>query len=315
MEAIGGMTPPDSGEIFVDGIRHESNAAKGPQISIVYQDQALFPHMTVWQNIEYGLHGRVKAKPERSARVRALARELQIEQLLGRKPGTLSGGESQRVALARALAVRPKILMLDEPLSSLDIRARAGIRSILRELNRSGITMIHVTHDYEEAISLASRIAVMERGTIVQSGNPREIFMCPKSEFVARFTGIKNFYEGSLVRTKHGAATTGTFLTGPLTMSVAVDARPGNGFIAIRSEDVTLSLAKPESSARNIFEGTIVDIIPTGNGVEIAIDTGIDIVARVTGQSCSEMNLECGKKVWVQFKATAARFIPAASPP
>ncbi|MCK4349485.1 MAG: ATP-binding cassette domain-containing protein, partial [Candidatus Krumholzibacteria bacterium] len=199
LETITGITSPDAGRIVFDGREITRERIQKRNIGLVFQDQALFPHMTVKQNIAYGLRSRGAWCGRTDKRVEEIARDLEITPLLNRRPGTLSGGEAQRVALARALVTETKCLLLDEPLSSLDVSARSGMRALLRRLNRSGITMVHVTHDYEEAIALATRIGVMERGTIVQTGPPDEIFRRPASEFVASFIGIRNFFPGVLI--------------------------------------------------------------------------------------------------------------------
>ncbi len=306
LETITGIAPPDAGGIFLDGRDITSERIQRRRIGLVFQNQALFPHMTVRGNIEYGLRGGERGRGA-AAKVGEVARDLGIAGLLGRRPGTLSGGEAQRVALARTLVTGPACLLLDEPLASLDIAARSGMRSLLRRLNRSGMTMIHVTHDYEEAISLATRIGVMEGGTVTQVGTPGEIFRRPASEFVARFVGIKNFFHGRIV----GSDGSGEafFESEGIRLVVMSDAARGEGHIVIRSEDVTVSTENSPSSARNVFEGTVTDIFPARLGVEVIADIGVEIAALVTSESVGRLGLECGSRVYVHVKASAARFI------
>ncbi len=311
LETITGILTVDSGSIKLNGrdITHEKIQKR--DIGLVYQDQALFPHLSVRQNIAYGLKSRSHNRSEINNKVNALAVEVEVTHLLERKPTTLSGGEAQRVALARALAVQPKCLLLDEPLSSLDLGSRSEMRALLRRINRKKITMIHVTHDYEEAISLAMRIGIMENGKIVQVDTPRQIFQHPKSEFVARFIGIRNFFWGELIKNKHSPDKSAEFVTSGLQLSVLTDEEPGEGNVIIRSEDVTVSTEPYSSSARNVFEGTIVDIATARLGIEIIVDIGVEIAALITQDSVNKLGLGYGKKVFVSFKASAVKFIKA----
>jgi molybdopterin-binding protein len=303
LETITGITSPDAGRIVFDGKEITRERIQKRNIGLVFQDQALFPHMTVKQNIAYGLRSRGAGRGRTNERALKIARDLEITSLLNRRPETLSGGEAQRVALARALVTEPKCLLLDEPLSSLDVSARSDMRALLRRLNRSGITMVHVTHDYEEAIALATRIGVMERGTIVQTGPPDEIFRRPASEFVARFIGIRNFFPGVLIT---GGA---VFRFSGLTLSILTDAKEGEGYIIIRSEDVVISLEPSRTSARNVFAGVIKDVFPVRLGIEVIVDIGVEIAALVTRESAEGLGLECGKRVWTSIKASAVRFM------
>lgn len=307
LETITGVIPADRGRVVLRGRDITRERIQRRRIGLVFQNQALFPHMSVRGNIEYGLRSGNGGRGAAARRVETIARELEITGLLGRKPGTLSGGEAQRVALARALVTDPVCLLLDEPIASLDIAARAGMRALLRRLNRNGMTMVHVTHDYEEAISLATRIGVMEEGRITQVGSPREIFRRPASEFVARFIGIRNFFPGRLART--GGSGGAVFESNGLQLVLVSDAPQGDGHVVIRSEDVTVSTSLSPSSARNTFEGTVTDIFPARLGVEVIVDIGVEMAALVTPESVERLGLECGSPVYVHVKASAVRFI------
>ena len=196
LESIAGLTKLNSGEIYLRGRKISDEKIQKRNISIVYQDADLFPHLTVFENIAYPL----KSRRENSIQGKVLkaAEQTGISDKLDRLPDTLSGGEYQRVALARSLAAGNDLFLLDEPLSSLDSKSKNDLRSLLRKLNRNGITIVHVTHDYEEAVSLANKIGIMEKGEMVHVASPEEIFRHPKSEFVAKFIGIKNFLRGEL---------------------------------------------------------------------------------------------------------------------
>ena len=309
LETITGILTADSGSIKLNGRDITSEKIQKRDIGLVYQDQALFPHLSVRQNIAYGLRSGKHTRAEIDRQVEALAEEVDVTSLLERNPSTLSGGEAQRVALARALATQPKCLLLDEPLSSLDNGSRSEMRALLRRLNRKKITMVHVTHDYEEAISLAKRIGIMENGKIVQVDTPQQIFQHPKSEFVARFIGIRNFFRGTLDKGEENSDQGANFVTSGLQFSVLTDEKPGEGNIIIRSRDVTVSTEPSSTSARNMFEGTIVDIATARLGVEVIVDIGAEIAALITQDSVNTLGLHYNKKVFVSFKASAVKFI------
>jgi len=308
LETIAGLIRPDAGRILLDGRDITGERIQRRRLALVYQDQALFPHMSVRANIAYGLRARGLGRARTRARVGELASQVGAEHLLDRQPRTLSGGEAQRVALARALATEPRCLLLDEPISALDAGARGQMRSLLRRLGRAGQTVLHVTHDYEEAVSLSRRVAVMEEGRIAQVGRPEEVFGHPKSEFVARFVGIRNCFGGELLAGDGPGAA--RFSTKGLVFDVLTDAPSGPGHLVVRSEDVTLSNSRPHSSARNAFPGTIIDIAPVRLGVEVSVHIGTEISALLTAQSVKELGLACGRKVFASFKASAAKFIP-----
>lgn len=313
LEIIAGLTQPDSGCVFLDGAEITHEKIQKRKTSLVFQNSALFPHMTVYDNIAYPLSGWGKTKSQIRERVTELAEDFAISHLLAARPQTLSGGESQRVSLARAVASEPRCLLLDEPLSSLDATSRSDIRALLRKISARGRVILHVTHDYTEAVSLSTHIAVMEDGGIAQVGTVEEIFQHPKSEFIARFVGIRNFFRGKLEASDAAEASLRHFTTDGLSFSVLTESSSGPGCIMVRSEDVTLYNAARPTSARNNFEGSIVDIAPAGGGVEVIVDIGlskpVEVAALVTSEAVSALELRSGKKVWVSFKAAAARFI------
>jgi len=309
LETVAGLIQPDSGRIFLGGKDITEEKIQNRKIALVFQNSTLFPHITVYDNVAYPLRCK-NLKGERiRQRVIELAEEFGFTGLLKRSPQTLSGGESQRVSLARAVASEPRCLLLDEPISSLDAKVRPEMHALLRKISANGQTIVHVTHDYTEAVSLATHIAVMEGGSIAQMGTVEEVFQRPKSEFVARFVGIRNFFRGRLEESREREADTRRFTTGGLDFSVLTDSSGGNGFVCIRSEDVTISNAASRTSARNNFQGTIVDIEPVGVGVEVIVDIGTEVAALITVESVEALELHCGKKVWVSFKASAVKYI------
>ncbi|MCX6243366.1 MAG: ABC transporter ATP-binding protein [Bacteroidetes bacterium] len=307
LETIAGLVSPASGEIVINGKEVTGEKIQKRGIGLVFQDYAIFPHLTVSENISYSLHGRKLSHQEKKKKVLVIADQLNISGLLDRRPSSLSGGELQRVALARTLIQDPHVLLLDEPLASLDSRIKTELRSLLRKIHRQGQTILHVTHDYEEALSLGNRIAVIDNGAIVQSGTPEEVFRNPRSEFIAHFVGVRNFFPAKIIR-ENGSTKA---LVDSLSVNIFTQEKEASGFILIRGEDIILSNEQIDSSATNNFEGTICEITPTVKGVDVIIDAGIRFHALVTPGSVTHLELTEGKKIWLHFKATAVKFIPA----
>ncbi|NVO09383.1 MAG: ATP-binding cassette domain-containing protein [Bacteroidales bacterium] len=308
LEIIAGIVKLDNGQIWINGNDVTKASIGKRSVGLVFQDLAVFPNMSVSQNIGYPLRRKGIKKIDEQKKVFEIAEKLSISNLLDRNPALLSGGELQRVALARTLAVEPKVLLLDEPLSSVDVRLRSGLMALLRSLNREGQTILHVTHDYDEAISLGSHVAVVNSGTIVQTGTPVDVFRNPASEFVANFSGIKNFFQGSISdKTEHGLK---GFSINGLKVWFYADEIESNGFICFPENAVSVSIDKPENSALNTFQGTIVDIFPQKHGFEVWVDIGVRVAALVTWESVEKLGLKTDKKVWISVKANSVRFIP-----
>jgi molybdopterin-binding protein len=306
LETVAGLVRPDAGSVFLNNrdITHEKIQKR--RVGLVFQDHAVFPHMTVKENIAYSLHGRKLNLSEKKNKIDEIARQTGISEMLGRKPSSLSGGELQRVALARTLIQEPAILLLDEPLASMDTQLRSGLRGLLRKLNRNGQTILHVTHDYEEALSLASRISVIHDGEILQTGTPLEVFQQPKSGFVAHFTGAKNFFRVKILKRSDFTV---ALVNDKVSIHLPGQLEEDQGYIIIQEEDVILSVNRIESSAVNNFEGLVRDIIPTRNGVEVLVDIGIMIYAVITRESMNHLQITEGNTLWISFKASAIRFI------
>ena len=315
LETIAGLIWPDAGRIFLDGRDVTDEKIQKRKFGLVFQNSALFPHMTVYDNIAYPLRCKGLKNSQIQERVDRIAEDFAVTGFLKRRVQTLSGGESQRISLARAVASEPRCLLLDEPISSLDAKSRPQIRALLRKINRQGQTIVHVTHDYTEAVSLGTHIAVMDAGRIAQAGTVEEVFQRPKSEFIARFVGIRNFFKGQLEKPVDGPANLRQFVADGLGLSVMTDSVAGIGFVMVRSEDVTICSAamNAHTSARNNFEGTIVDIIPAATGIEVLIDVGagkpVEVAAMISAESVKSLELHCGKRVWISFKASAARYV------
>uniref|UniRef100_UPI00260CF5E2 tungstate ABC transporter ATP-binding protein WtpC n=1 Tax=Thermococcus sp. TaxID=35749 RepID=UPI00260CF5E2 len=197
LEIIAGVIEPDAGRVYLNGEDVTDLPPEKRGLAYVPQNYALFPNMSVYDNIAFGLKVRKVPKPEIERKVREISEVLRIEHLLNRKPRTLSGGEQQRVALARALVVEPPLILLDEPFANLDVQTRAKLLTEMKRWKRElGFTALHVTHSFEEAISLGDRVGVMLDGKLVQVGRVRDVFSKPVSEEVARFLGFENIIEG-----------------------------------------------------------------------------------------------------------------------
>jgi molybdopterin-binding protein len=308
LEIIAGLVVPDEGTIHLEGkdITHEKIQRR--RVGLVFQDYAIFPHLSVRENIIYSLHGRKLSHREKMEMVHSTASLLGIGDLLKRRPSTLSGGELQRVALARTLIQQPVVLLLDEPLVSLDSMMKAELRSMLRKIHRQGQTILHVTHDYEEALSLGNRIAVINNGSIVQQGTPEEVFRFPKSEFVAHFVGVRNFFKVNLVKEQEASFAN---LENGIRIRVETSEPAGPGFLVLSADDVFLSSDPIHSSALNNFSGTVTEIIPAVKGIDVILDIGVRIHALVTQESVQSLGITEGRVLWVHFKAMAVGFVKA----
>jgi molybdopterin-binding protein len=308
LETVAGLIQPDNGSIVLEGKDITRQKIQNRKIGLVFQDHAVFPHMTVFENIAYSLHGKGSNQKEKRRRVSEIAENLGIEGLLSRRPATLSGGELQRVVLARTLIQQPAILLLDEPLASLDSRIKSELRSQLRKIHRQGQTIVHVTHDYEEALSPGNRIAVIHNGSVIQEGTPEEVFRNPGSEFIAHFVGARNFFR---VQIKRSDNHTITLAENNIEIRLPLQEIGNEGHVLIRDEDIIISLEPFDSNAVNNLEGTISEIIPGIRGINVVVNAGIVLNVLITPESASRLELSEGKKVWVHFKATAVKFIPA----
>ncbi len=304
LETIAGLIRPDSGSIF---LRNEeiTNAKIGSRrIGLMFQDNSLFPHLSVKKNIEFAIHLKVKVRLKNQEKLNSLANDFDIAHLLNRKPETLSGGEIQRVLLARTLASEPEILMLDEPLSSIDTVFKDEIKSLLRKINRNGLTIVHVTHDFEEAIALASKIAVINLGKVTAVGSPEEIFQKPANEFIARFCGHKNYFKADFSKVGF-AILKDNFQIEISSFQPLADL----GAILIDAAEIILSNQRFSSSARNSFQGKITDISKSKSGFEIKVDIGIQLIALITAHSIQNLSIKVEQNIWCTFKASSVQII------
>ncbi len=311
LETIAGLHQADKGRIFIEDQDVTSLQPEKRGVGFVYQDYALFPHLNVAENIGFGLTLRRMPDVAIEEQVETMGELLHIDHLLHRNPRTLSGGEQQRVALARALVVEPRLLLLDEPLSALDPETREGLQRELASIHQAlGTTTLHVSHDFEEAVALGDRIAVMHEGQIVQIGPPEDIFQRPTSEFVARFVGMRNIFRGHIMDTDRGGYKE---ISVERVRLAAVTEREGTVRASIRPEDIILSQNALHSSARNCFQGRIMDVANRGTIIYVTVrvppdareDAATDFVCVITRRSLEEMGIREGKQIYLAFKASA----------
>ncbi|MCD6527944.1 MAG: ABC transporter ATP-binding protein [Desulfuromonas sp.] len=302
LETIAGLVRPTAGRISIAGVDITRRPPEKRGISIVYQDYALFPHLSVVENIRYGLRFHKDGVAGGEGRLQELVELLNLGGLEQRQPETLSGGEQQRVAMARALVVNPQILLLDEPLSALDPRLREEFRFLLKRLQQNtDVTVVMVTHDFSEALALGKRAAVMHDGRIEQSGSLTDIFQRPQSTMVADFVGMKNLFSVTV--------DTESAQLGDLQIYLGRPDEPGGSgqkFIAVRPEDIVLSKESLHSSMRNCFQGTVRQIMPQGFYYEIyLVSGGTSFCALATKGALLELDLQEGKDIYFSFKSTA----------
>jgi putrescine transport system ATP-binding protein len=289
LRMLGGFETPSSGRIFIDGEDMTGVPPYDRPVNMMFQSYALFPHMTVEQNVAFGLKQDGVRKAEIADRVATMLELVKLGGLGKRKPHQLSGGQKQRVALARSLVKRPKLLLLDEPLGALDKKLREHTQFELVSLqDKLGVTFIVVTHDQEEAMTLASRIGVMNHGEIVQAGTPSEIYEFPGSKFVADFVGSVNIFEGKLIEDEpEHVRIASDELGATIYVSHGISAPPeATVWAAIRPEKVFMSTAPPEGTD-NVVRGAVQDIAYLGDLSIYLVKLATGKVVRVTQPNTS----------------------------
>ncbi len=299
LEAVAGLMPSTRGKIIIGGVDLTTAPPEGRGVGIVYQDFALFPHLTVLDNIRYGLRFHRTDPGGAETRLQYLLETLRISDLKARYPLHLSGGEKQRVALARALIIKPKVLLLDEPLSSLDPGFREEIRALLQTLHKSSeVTFLMVTHNFADAFSLADRAAVINNGRIEQVDTVANIFQKPRATFVARFIGMKNLFAARFRSNKAHL--------GDLEITLAGPAPNGAEQVAIRPEDVILQSPAESSSKENTFAGVVKGVVEYGFFVEVQVAVGqVVFRAAISQKNLLEQGIQEGDPVTLFFEPTA----------
>ena len=307
LRLIAGFYAPDEGEIQFDGRVVNAVPPHERGIGMVFQNYALWPHMTVFDNVAYGLKLRKVAKDEISARARAVLEKVKLGGLEARYPGQISGGQQQRVALARALVLNPKILLLDEPLSNLDAKIRIQVRAEIRKLQKElGITTVYVTHDQEEALTLSDRIAVFNQGRVFQVGPPKELYERPANRFVADFIGINNLIDGT-VRSVNGALVVETVLGQLRAMPDARFKAGDRCVLSVRPENASL-----DGKEENSVNGKITFAAYLGNTLRYDVDLGQGTIFKADVRDpWHHQQLATGSPVAVGFAAASTVAIPA----
>lgn len=306
LECVAGLHRPDRGDVFVAGERVNNTAPELRGLGYLPQDYALFPHLTVAQNIAFGMRIRRKTQAEIERKVTELSELLGITHLLQRPPTHLSGGEQQRTALARALAIEPKVLLLDEPLSALDEHTREVLCIELRRVHEElGTTTLHVSHNFEETLAVADRIGIIHQGRVKQIGTPEEVFRRPNSEFVARFVRSENILQGTAKATPRGLAVQ----VGSREL-LATEGPEGDVYLTIRPEDVLVSESSGSERANRIT-GRIARVIDKGALMRIEVVGEITVVALMGRRPYQSSGLSAGREVEVSFEPEAAHVFPA----
>jgi putrescine transport system ATP-binding protein len=305
LRMLAGFEQPTSGRILIDGQDMADIPPYDRPVNMMFQSYALFPHMTVEKNVGYGLKHEAMSNTERGDRVRQMLDLVQLSELAGRKPHQLSGGQRQRVALARALAKQPKLLLLDEPLGALDKKLREHTQFEIANIQyKTGITFVVVTHDQEEAMTLADRIAVMDKGIIRQIGPPNEIYEHPQSRFVADFIGSTNMFDGEVLgQNKHQLKVRVPQLGMDVLATTTAELATGQKIsVAVRPEKIEIGRSKSKSG--NALQGIVKDLGYFGKDslyrIELPGGTRVS-VNNVNATRSSESIAKWDDKVWLSF--------------
>ncbi len=313
LRLIAGFEQPTRGRILYDGHPIEGLPPQARNFGIVFQSYALFPHLTVAQNIAFGLENVRMPRTRITARVAELLRLTDLSESAGKRPPELSGGQQQRTAIARALAPNPDILLLDEPLSALDARIRVRLRGEIRRIQRGlGISMVYVTHDQEEALSLADRVVVMEAGLIRQVGRPAEIYHTPRDPFVADFVGAANILP---CRLDPGPPPTAFVGRHQISLQEVPEVRGGPARLAIRPERAQVAFGDAPGPGLNWLPGRVEGVTFLGAMVRVHAEVeGCPVHVDVSEHLLdSERTTETGR-VWIQLPPEALMIFPAAPP-
>jgi len=312
LRTIAGFYKPDTGELYFDDKLMNNIPPHKRNIGMVFQNYALWPHMSVYENVEYGLSVRKFPADVKKEKVQRVLEIVRMAEYADRNPNQLSGGQQQRIALARALVIEPDVLLLDEPLSNLDAKLRLEMRQEIKRIHlEAGITSVYVTHDQKEALSLADRVAVMRDGKIVQIGTPREIYNLPVNSFVADFIGETNFLQCKLKEEAGGRLLVETPIGDVL--CIPTDSKikfSGAMLCSIRPESISMSDA-PLDNALNQFEATISSITYLGDVEEYWLSIQDSLQIKVILHNPGQYERHSGDKVYISFQPQDAISLPA----
>ncbi len=315
LRCITGHVVPDEGQVRIDGQDVTRLPTHRRELGMVFQNFALFPHMSVFENVEFPLMIRGLSKQERQERVLDTLRLIRMEQYQGQFPRQLSGGQQQRVGLARALVYRPKVLLLDEPLSNLDAKLREEMRFEIKDLvTRLGITALYVTHDQSEALAMSDRVAVMKAGRVEQVGTPDEIYASPRSKFVADFIGLSNFLRGKVASIERDQALIvldGLPAEQPLGIPATGAPQAGQEtLVFVRPNDIEL-LPADALAGPNVFDATVAKLTYLGDKIDYRIALGQGLELRV--QTDGKVRFAAGDAVKLRLPVTSCRCIAESS--
>ena len=310
LRMLAGFDDPTAGRIMLDGQDMKGIPPYRRPVNMMFQSYALFPHMTVESNIAFGLKQEGMPKPEIEKRVKEMLELVKLEQFSKRKPHQLSGGQRQRVALARSVTKRPKVLLLDEPLGALDKKLREETQFELMDLQQElGLTFVVVTHDQEEAMTMADRIAIMDKGKVMQVATPAEVYEAPASRFIADFVGTVNMFEGRVTARDGSAATIDAGNGLSIRTDNGGDAAAGNTvWYAVRPEKIRVSSKKPEDQSLNAAEGEVWDVAYLGDMTVYHVKLGDGRIVRtslINSQRLNDDPLSWNDRAWVSFRPDA----------
>jgi ABC-type Fe3+/spermidine/putrescine transport system ATPase subunit len=319
MKIVAGLVEPTAGNVIVRGEVVNDRPPYERDVSLMFQNYALFPHRTVFENVAFGLKYRGVKPDERKRLVKAILELVRLPDIQERYPHQLSGGQQQRVALARSLVVNPAVVLLDEPLSNLDQKLRAGMRIELKQIQeQSGITFIFVTHDQSEALALSDRIVVMNEGRILQVGTPREIYERPTSRFAADFLGVSNFFEGKVSQVKNGKIRFETHSGLTLYSTLETPGVSVGQFMTmqVRAELIALS-SEPPNIPGNCLRGVIVRAVYEGTDViyQVKLEPENAEVVTVREHAGRKPTIQPGKLTWLLVAFEDALLLPVRSAP
>lgn len=338
LNCIAGFQNHHNGKIIYKNKDISKEAPNKRGISFLFQDLALFPHLNVSENIEYPLKIKKYKKAERQSKVNEYLNFTEIYHLKDRQIGQLSGGEKQRVAIARSLVSGTDMLLLDEPFSAIDSQLLISLKKLLKKISAAGISVIHVTHNFEEAINMAQKISIINNGEIIQTGTVDEIFNAPKNSFIAIFSGNKNFFNCKQVITLNESeyvlvpkiktsdnqkdfdfnemyldfsnkSELEKYSSDYLIIEILPEKNQNIQGIILDSQNIIISEKRNISSARNNFPAYVENIFPTKSGYDIEVFCGVNFWISLTKSSFENLKVEQNKKVYISFKASAVKLI------